>query len=160
MFWYSLSFIRSPIYSTVNDTYSEFKFREMGSILNKKRNVKRRVLKEQKLEEIGERLENSSQKSLRRLAQETDISKALAWSNCWPRLHVLPLAKSYSKLTVYILYSIAISLIFCYSNPVHKWYGTGIVFHRYKFELFLINHTILVHPLILCKFIKLFLKYT
>ena len=38
------------------------KFRETGSILDKKRNVKRRVLTEQKLEEIGERLENSPQK--------------------------------------------------------------------------------------------------
>ena len=34
------------------------------------------MLTEQKLEEIGERLENSHQKSLRRFAQETDISKA------------------------------------------------------------------------------------
>ena len=49
------------------------KFRETGSILDKKRNVKRRVLTEQKLEEIGERLENSPQKCLRRLAQETDL---------------------------------------------------------------------------------------
>ena len=38
------------------------KFRETGSILDKKRNVKRRVFTEQKLEEIGERLENSPQK--------------------------------------------------------------------------------------------------
>ena len=38
------------------------KFRETGSILDKKRNVKQRVLTEQKLEEIGERLENSPQK--------------------------------------------------------------------------------------------------
>ena len=53
------------------------KFRETGSILDKKRNVKRRVLTKQKLEEIGGRLENSSQKSLRCLAQETDISKKL-----------------------------------------------------------------------------------
>ena len=35
------------------------KFRETGSILDRKRNVKRRVLTEQKLEEIGERIENS-----------------------------------------------------------------------------------------------------
>ena len=54
------------------------RFRETGSILDKKRNVKRRVLTEKKLQEIGERLENSPQKSLRRLAQETDISKASA----------------------------------------------------------------------------------
>ena len=33
------------------------KFRETGSILDKKRNLKRRVLTEQKLQEIGERLE-------------------------------------------------------------------------------------------------------
>ena len=38
------------------------KFRETGSILDKKRNVKRRVLTEQKLEEIGERLENLKNK--------------------------------------------------------------------------------------------------
>ena len=37
------------------------KFRETGSILDKKRNVKWCVLTEQKLEEIGERLENSPQ---------------------------------------------------------------------------------------------------
>ena len=36
--------------------------REMGSSLHKKRNVKRRVLTEQKLEEIGERLENLKNK--------------------------------------------------------------------------------------------------
>ena len=39
------------------------KFKETGSILDKKRNIKRRMLTEQKLEEIGERLENSPQKS-------------------------------------------------------------------------------------------------
>ena len=33
------------------------KFRELGSILDKKRNVKQRVLTEQELEEIEERLE-------------------------------------------------------------------------------------------------------
>ena len=33
------------------------KFRKTGSILDKKINIKRRVLTEQKLEEIGERLE-------------------------------------------------------------------------------------------------------
>ena len=38
------------------------KFRKTGSILDKKRNVKWHVLTEQKLKEIGERLENSPQK--------------------------------------------------------------------------------------------------
>ena len=42
---------RVPVRLLVN------KFRETGAILDKKRNVKRRVLTEQKLEEIGERLE-------------------------------------------------------------------------------------------------------
>ena len=46
------------------------KCRETGSILDKKRKLKWCVLTEQKLEEIGERLENSPQKSLRRIAQE------------------------------------------------------------------------------------------
>ena len=90
------------------------KLRETGSILDKKRIVKRRVLTKQKLEEIGGRLENSPLKSLRRLAQETDISRASAWkatkleytrvarSKYWPRLHALPPSKSYSKLTVVI----------------------------------------------------------
>ena len=52
------------------------KFRDTGSILEKKRNV-RRCVTEQKLEEIAERLEKTPQKSLRRPAQETDISKLL-----------------------------------------------------------------------------------
>ena len=55
------------------------KFRETGSILDTKRKVKRHVLTEQKLKEIEGRLENSPQKSLRHLAQETNISKASAW---------------------------------------------------------------------------------
>ena len=53
------------------------KFRETGSILDKKRNVKRRVL----------------------TGAETRGNR----SKCWPRLHALPPAKSYSKLTVYNL---------------------------------------------------------
>ena len=40
------------------------KFRETGSILDKKRNSKRRMLTEQKLEDIGDRFENSPQKSI------------------------------------------------------------------------------------------------
>lgn len=55
------------------------KFRDTGSILDKKRRVKRRVLTEEKLDEVGERLEHTPKKSLRRLAQETGISKTSAW---------------------------------------------------------------------------------
>ncbi|KAJ4446447.1 hypothetical protein ANN_13143 [Periplaneta americana] len=48
------------------------------SFLNKKRVQQRRVLTEEELDEIGARLEHSSRKSLRRLAQEVDISKTSA----------------------------------------------------------------------------------
>jgi hypothetical protein len=47
--------------------------------LNKKRAVsKRRVLTEEKLDEIGARLEHSPRKSFRLIAQETGISKTSA----------------------------------------------------------------------------------
>ncbi|KAJ4445408.1 hypothetical protein ANN_07213, partial [Periplaneta americana] len=55
------------------------KLRETGSILDKKRRVKRRVLTEEKVGEVGERLEHSPQKSLLRIAQETAISMTSAW---------------------------------------------------------------------------------
>ena len=49
------------------------KFRETGSILDKKQRVNKRVLTEEKLDEVGERLEHTLQKSLQRLVQETEI---------------------------------------------------------------------------------------
>ncbi|KAJ9598272.1 hypothetical protein L9F63_011045 [Diploptera punctata] len=54
------------------------KFRGTGYVLEKKPMVTKRVITEQKLDEIGERLEDTTTKSLRRLAQETGVSKASA----------------------------------------------------------------------------------
>lgn len=64
---------RKTIHAIVN------KVRQTGSLLDKKRTVsKRRVLTEEKLDEVGARLEHSPQKSLRLIAQETGISKTSA----------------------------------------------------------------------------------
>ena len=54
------------------------RFRETGSVLDKKPKVTKRVLTEEKIHQIGERLEQTPTKSLRRLAQETGVSKASA----------------------------------------------------------------------------------
>ena len=45
----------------------------MRFVLDKKQRVNKHVLTEEKLDEVGERLEHTLQKSLRRLAQETEI---------------------------------------------------------------------------------------
>ena len=50
------------------------RFKETGSIKNRRVNRQRHVLTEETLDEIGERLENTPQKSLKRLSQETRIS--------------------------------------------------------------------------------------
>jgi transposase len=50
------------------------KVRWTGSVLDRKAESKRRVLTEEKLDEIGAQLEHTPRKSLRRLAQETGIS--------------------------------------------------------------------------------------
>ena len=54
------------------------RFRETGSVSNRKSNRQRRVLTEEKLDDIAERLEHTPQKSLKRLAQETGISESSA----------------------------------------------------------------------------------
>jgi hypothetical protein len=46
--------------------------------MGKKTKHKRRVLTEEKLDEIGARLEHTPRKSLKRLAQETGVSKSSA----------------------------------------------------------------------------------
>ena len=48
-------------------------FKETGSVKNTKVNRRCRVLKEETLDEIGERLEHTLQKSLKHLSQETGI---------------------------------------------------------------------------------------
>ena len=49
------------------------RFKETGSIKNRKVNSRRHVLTEETLDEIGKRLEHTCQKSLKRLSEETDI---------------------------------------------------------------------------------------
>ena len=49
-------------------------FKETGSVKNRKVNRRRHVFKEETLYEIGERLEHTPQKCLKRLSQETGVS--------------------------------------------------------------------------------------
>ena len=50
------------------------RFKETGSVNNRKVKRRRHVLTEETLDEIGERLECTLQKSLKRLLQETGVS--------------------------------------------------------------------------------------
>ena len=50
------------------------RFKDTGSVKNRKVNRRRHVLTEETLDEIGEKLEHSPQKSLKRVPQETGIS--------------------------------------------------------------------------------------
>ena len=50
------------------------RFKETGSVKNRKVNRLRHVLTEETLDEIGKRLEHTSQKSLKRSSQETGVS--------------------------------------------------------------------------------------
>jgi transposase len=63
---------RQTIHSVVN------KLREMGLLIDKKQKHKRCVLTEEKLDDIGARLEHTPRKSLKCLAQETGVSKSSA----------------------------------------------------------------------------------
>ena len=49
------------------------RFKETGSVRNRKVNRRRHVLAKETLDEIGERLEHTPQKFLKRLSQETDV---------------------------------------------------------------------------------------
>ena len=50
------------------------RFKETGSVKNRKVNRRHHVLTEETLNEIGKRLEHTLQKSLKRLSQETGVS--------------------------------------------------------------------------------------
>jgi transposase len=63
---------RQTIYNVVN------KLRTTGLLIDKKQKHKRRVLTGEKLDDIGARLEHTPSKSLKRLAQETRVSKSSA----------------------------------------------------------------------------------
>ena len=49
-------------------------FKETGSVKNRKVNCRSHVLKEETLDDIGERLEHTPQKTLKCLSQETGVS--------------------------------------------------------------------------------------
>ena len=54
------------------------RFKETGSVKYRKVHRRRHVLTEETLDEIGERLEHTPQKSLKRLSQETGVSVSSA----------------------------------------------------------------------------------
>ena len=63
---------RVPHPSTIRRQAKRFK--ETGCVKNRNVNRRRHVLKEETLDDIGERLEDTPQKCLKRLSQETGIS--------------------------------------------------------------------------------------
>jgi transposase len=67
---------RVPSRQTVHNLVN--KLRTTGLLIDKKRESKRRVLTEEKLYDIGARLGHTPRKSLKRLAQETGVSKSSA----------------------------------------------------------------------------------
>ena len=69
--------IRAPHRDTVRKLVN--RFRETGSVLDRKPQRTRHVLTEEKLDEIGQTLERSPRKSLGRLSQETGVSQFPAW---------------------------------------------------------------------------------
>ena len=63
--------VRGPVPDPSTIRKQAKRFKETGSVKNRKVNRRRHVLTEETLDEIGERLE---QKSLKRLSQETGVS--------------------------------------------------------------------------------------
>jgi hypothetical protein len=70
---------RQSIHSLANE------LRSTGLLIYKKEKHKRLVLTEEKLDDVGVRLQHTPRKSLKRLAQETGVSKSGARGehNCW-----------------------------------------------------------------------------
>jgi response regulator of citrate/malate metabolism len=54
------------------------KLRSTGLLIDKKQKHKHQVLTEEKLDDMGARFEQTPKKSLKRLAQETGVSKSSA----------------------------------------------------------------------------------
>ncbi|PNF15704.1 hypothetical protein B7P43_G12455 [Cryptotermes secundus] len=73
------------------DTISKLvkKVRTHGILIDRKPLKRNRVLTEEKLDDIGHRLENSPRKSLRRLAQQSGVSLGSAWT-ATKLLHIRP----------------------------------------------------------------------
>jgi hypothetical protein len=53
----------------------------MGALIDKRQKHKRQVFTEEKLDDTGARVEHTPRKSLKRLAQETRVSKSSARSS-------------------------------------------------------------------------------
>ena len=69
--------IRAPRRDTIRKLVN--RFRETGSVLDRKPQRTRHVLTEENLDEIGQTLERSPRKSVSRLSQETVVSQFSAW---------------------------------------------------------------------------------
>jgi hypothetical protein len=67
---------RIPSRQTIHNLMN--KLRTSGQFIDKKQKHKRRVLTEEKVHDTGIRLEHTPRKSLKRLAQETGVSKSSA----------------------------------------------------------------------------------
>jgi hypothetical protein len=65
------------------------KLRTHGISIDRKPFKRNRVLTEEKLDDIGHRLENSPRKSLRRLARQSGVSVGSAWTTT-KLLHIRP----------------------------------------------------------------------
>ncbi|PSN33742.1 hypothetical protein C0J52_23551 [Blattella germanica] len=79
--------LNSPSEDTVRRLVN--KFRETGSVLDKKQRATYCVLTADKLDKVRETLERMPTKFLRRLAQETGISKSTTWRGM-KQLHMKP----------------------------------------------------------------------
>jgi hypothetical protein len=64
---------RVPSRQTIHNLVNKLRTREL--LIDKKQKYKRRVLTEEKLDDIGARLEQTPRKPLKRLVQETGVSK-------------------------------------------------------------------------------------
>jgi transposase len=68
--------MRVPSRQTIHNFVN--KLRATGLLIDKKQKHTRRVLIEEKLHDIGARVEHTPRKSLKRLVQETGVSKSSA----------------------------------------------------------------------------------
>ena len=69
-----VKFPGGPVPNTITIRRQAKRFKETGYVKNRKVNRRRQVLTEETLDEIGDRLEHTLQKSLKRFLQETGVS--------------------------------------------------------------------------------------
>ena len=70
---FQIKFLGGPVPNPSTIRRQAKRFKETGYVKNRKVNSRRHVLTEETLDEIGERLEHTLQKSLKRLSQETGV---------------------------------------------------------------------------------------